>query len=378
MVLFFVFLFMNVDAGIPKWYDDYKAGLSSMEAGDWNAAAEYFLSALEVKDKDKGKTRAYGTVLIKYFANRELGICYYRLGQAELAEKYLRKSIRQSKTKRARNYLSRIKSGNIPTPTKQIVTTKTKDKLFSLSEKQPKKPVQASNYTETSKVGERLSIAVLPFESKGLGDDIGNMDLLDKLITGFVNSKRFKVIERAQLDKILAEHKLGMSGILDASTAAEIGKGIGVDAVVVGSVTRSGNSVSVDARLIDTESAAIIAAKDAYTNNISFQNISLMILDLGEKIKKELPIVNGFVINVQGDKLTLDIGLNKGVKKGMKCTVYREGEAIIHPGTGKVLGKMINEICEVQIIDVFDGYSLSRITRSMKGTPKNMDKIVTK
>ena len=91
-----------------------------------------------------------------------------------------------------------------------------------------------------------------------------------------------------------------------------------------------------------------------------------------------MAIVNGFVINVQGDKLTLDIGLNKGVKKGMKCTVYREGEAIIHPGTGKVLGKMINEICEVQIIDVFDGYSLSKITRSMKGAPKNLDKIGTK
>ena len=165
---------------------------------------------------------------------------------------------------------------------------------------------------------------------------------------------------------------------MDASTAAEIGKGIGVDAVVVGSVTRAGNSVSVDARLIDTETAAIIAAKDAYTNNISFENISLMILDLGEKIKKELPIVNGFVINVQNERLTLDIGSNIGVKKGMKCTVYREGEAIVHPGTGEVLGKMINEICEVQIVDIYESYSISRITRKMKDFPKNLDKIVTK
>ena len=62
----------------------------------------------------------------------------------------------------------------------------------------------------------------------------------------------------------------------------------------------------------------------------------------------------------------------------MKCTVYREGEAIVHPGTGEVLGKMINEICEVQIIDVYDGYSISRITRKMKDFPKNLDKIVTK
>ena len=37
----------------------------------------------------------------------------------------------------------------------------------------------------------------------------------------------------AALKKILAEQKLGLVGVLDASTAAQIGKGIGVDAVVV-------------------------------------------------------------------------------------------------------------------------------------------------
>ena len=146
-------------------------------------------------------------------------------------------------------------------------------------------------------VGERLSIAVLPFESRGFSGEIGDMDLLDKMITGFVNVKRFKVIERAQLEKIIEEQKLGLTGILDATTAAEVGKGIGVDAVVVGSVTRARNSLSIDARLIDTETATIISAKDAYSNRIDMQNISQMVSELAMKIKNDLPIVNGFIIN---------------------------------------------------------------------------------
>lgn len=47
----------------------------------------------------------------------------------------------------------------------------------------------------------------------------------------------FQVVERADLEKVLSEQKLQMSGLLDSSTAAKIGKMVGVDAVVLGSMT---------------------------------------------------------------------------------------------------------------------------------------------
>jgi TolB-like protein len=223
-----------------------------------------------------------------------------------------------------------------------------------------------------------LSIAVLPFESKGIGGELGNIDLLDKLITGFVNIGRFKVIERAQLEKILAEQKLGLSGVLDASTAAQIGKGIGVDGVVCGSVTQGGGGVSIDARLIDTETATIITAKDAFSNGISLQNLSQMIVDLAAKFKTDLPLVNGYVIGLQGNRVTVDIGFKNGVRKGMKCHVYREGAPIVHPVTNEVIGKMIDELCEVQFSEVFEAYSVAVITKPKSGTPTIRDKVITK
>jgi hypothetical protein len=103
-----------------------------------------------------------------------------------------------------------------------------------------------------------------------------------------------------------------------------------------------------------------------------------MISILAGKIKKELPILNGYVINVSDSKITLDIGRSNGLKKGMKCHVYREGAPIVHPVTGKVIAKEIEELCEVQVIEVFDVYANAIIIQNKTGTPKVRDRIVTK
>ncbi|RMG63011.1 MAG: hypothetical protein D6715_11765 [Calditrichaeota bacterium] len=223
-----------------------------------------------------------------------------------------------------------------------------------------------------------MSIAVLPFESKGIGRSLGDIDLLDKLITAFVNLGRFKVVERAQLEKILEEQKLGLSGIIDARTAARIGRGLGVDAVVTGSITQSGQSVTIDARLIDAETAAILTARDAFSSALSLASLTRMITEAAQKIRDDLPILNGYVIRVDGNKLTLDKGFTDGLKKGMKCIVYREGAPIIHPVTGEFLGKTIEEICEVRVLEVLNNYSIADVTRTIQSSPQIKDRFVTK
>jgi TolB-like protein len=305
-----------------------------------------------------------------------LGICYYYLGNISAAIDELNLSMDQSASNRAQQYLSEIEAGNHP-EAKEPQEKKPTDTDLTAVAAVPA-VVTPEEVTSSEIIGDRMSIAVLPFDSKGLGSELGSIDLLDKLITGFVNLNRFKVIERALLEKILEEQKLGMSGIVDVSTAAEIGKGIGVDAVIVGSVTRASNAMSIDARLIDTETAAILTAKDAYSQRISLQDVSNMVSILADKIKNELPILNGYVINVSEKKVTLDIGRSNGLKKGMKCHVYREGAPIVHPVTGKVIAKEIQELCEVQVTEVFDVYANAVIIQNKSGFPKVRDRIVTK
>lgn len=50
-------------------------------------------------------------------------------------------------------------------------------------------------------------------------------------------TKTVAVVEREQLERVMAEQKLGVSGLLDESNAAEVGRLLGVDATIIGSVS---------------------------------------------------------------------------------------------------------------------------------------------
>lgn len=368
---------VSASAQKPQWYVNYQAGLEAVDAANWQLASEYFQEAIRMKNDETNKLRAFGAIFIEYFPHRELGICYYHLGDYDNARQYLQFSLSRKATDRAKDYLNRVNSGNYEAG----VNTTPVNNNPPVSSPPASIPVKPDNSkpaaSDISMVGERMSLAVLPFESKGIMNQLGDIDLFDKIVTSFVNAKRFKVFERAELQRILEEQKLGASGVLDVSTAAQFGRAIGVDAVVVGSITRSTNSASVDARLIDTETAEIITAKDAISSNTSLQGLSDMIVEMVQKVKTDLPLVQGYVLKVDGDRLTIDLGHRNGVKKGLKCHVFREGEGIIHPVTKEVI-RSVDEICEMQITEVFDAYSIGTITKSKSGYPATGDRLMTK
>ena len=73
-------------------------------------------------------------------------------------------------------------------------------------------------------------IAVMGFDGQG-GDLATN-----KVTARLVESGRFDVFERAQVAKILNEHEMYMTGLVDEGSAAKIGKMLGAEALIVGSV----------------------------------------------------------------------------------------------------------------------------------------------
>jgi hypothetical protein len=199
------------------------------------------------------------------------------------------------------------------------------------------------------------------------------------MITVLWSQDRFKVMERAALNQVLAEQSLGQTGVVDAATAAEIGKGIGVDAIIIGSVAASASgALSIDTRVIDTESAAIIVAHDAYTGSSDAQNVRNAVENLARKITESLPLVDGYIIKIDGQQLILDVGRNGGLKKGMKCVIYREGEPIKHPITGEILGKETTVLGEVLVIDSFEKYSVSKQLSFAGNMIAIGDKFITK
>ena len=374
IVLFLILaIFVTVFAG-GKWYNHYKDGLKLMKSGNWSRAISKFNEAILVKNKDMKKIKTYGMHFIQYFPHREKGICFYNLGRIDDARRELKLSMRQQYSSRAQEFLTKLGNAPITRRPPPIVEDKKEGKIIS---EKPEDPI-IKPPTEVKLVGERMGLAVLPFQTTGLGVEMGDINVVEQLMTTFYKLNRFKLFERTQLESILEEQKLGMSGIVDASTAAQIGKGIGVDAMVLGSVTRSGRNLAIDARLIDTETAAIITAQDEMSNRTSIQELKEMIIRLANKIYNDLPLVDGYVIGVNNDQLTLDLGSSKNVKKGMKCIIYSEGQDIIHPLTKKVLGKQTVELGEVKLTEVYPEYSIGKIIVTKSGMFEIGCKVITK
>ena len=73
----------------------------------------------------------------------------------------------------------------------------------------------------------------------GSNQDIGK-GIADILVDKLVNDGAYSVIERKQLDKIIAEQNFSNSDRADPNSAAKIARILGVDAIIIGSITQFG------------------------------------------------------------------------------------------------------------------------------------------
>src|SRR5579872_2617257 len=98
--------------------------------------------------------------------------------------------------------------------------------------------------------GRKKRVAVMDFDYAtvhggvaaifGQDIDVGK-GIADLLVTRLVKDGTYSVIERKALDKILAEQNFSNSDRANPASAAKLGKMLGVDAIIVGSITQFGN-----------------------------------------------------------------------------------------------------------------------------------------
>jgi TolB-like protein len=196
----------------------------------------------------------------------------------------------------------------------------------------------------------KTKIAVLDFQMQGEqtnSKDMGKI-VAEWLITGLVETGRFDVIERRLLEKLLEEQKLGVTGAIDPNSAAQLGKILGVKIIVSGTVTSLEGYTEINARLINVDSASIIAAEKVRAS--SAEKLRDLVSRITDKIALAFPM-EGYVVQRTGQKVTLDLGKQIGVRPGMKFVAFKEGKVIKHPKTGEVLDV---ETIETGLIEVKD------------------------
>jgi len=198
---------------------------------------------------------------------------------------------------------------------------------------------------------QKNKIAVLDFQMQGKqyqNNDMGAI-VAEWLITALVKEGRFDVVERRLLQKVLQEHQLAMSGVVDDSSISELGQVLGVKIIISGAVLHFQNIIEVNARIIDVANGSIIAAESVKSS--SAVGLEDLVIQMAHLIIKDFPL-EGYIVRRSGDKVSIDLGKRAGVKVGMRFLAYKEGDVIKHPKTGEVLDVEIIETGKLKITRV--------------------------
>ncbi|NLW49146.1 MAG: hypothetical protein GXY86_17660 [Firmicutes bacterium] len=268
---------------------------------------------------------------------------------------------------------------------------------------------------------EKYKIAVIPFEDGSIQERWWNNNwklgegVSDELVTALLETNKFRLIEREQLNKVLEEQNFGTSGRVDTKTAAEIGKILGVRYLVMGRITEftfktsGGGALSffkggglgiktttsrvvLDARMVDTSTAEILAGVKGKGekkqtnlgliydwNAIAFGSDEFRKTDIGialrdavyevanglakKAYRNEEPVeTSGLVAYVLGEKVYINLGSSDGIKPGMVFVVYHIFDFVKDPLTGEIIDEISEPIAEITVAEVKEKASTCIIT----------------
>jgi hypothetical protein len=169
------------------------------------------------------------------------------------------------------------------------------------------------------------------------------------LTDAFASNLRFQVVERSQLETVIDELALTLSDLTSTETAVDVGRLVGSEYVVISSISLTGGIYVLSARMVNVNTGIAVASG---LEKVSAAELSESTRNLAREIAAAIP-TSGEVLGITRDgEVIIDIGSADGVLSGMKVMVYRLGEAIIDPDSGRELGKEFVDVAELEVTDV--------------------------
>ncbi len=268
-----VFVAFQVQAA--EWFEFYKDAQKNLQQKEWDQAIQLLKQAIE-KDPQPGKRKEVpGKRPIRYFPYLELGKAYYEIGDYEEAFRSCEESRKKGAAPKALVVLCLKKlrsSRDLSEPTAQraerqrapepkSLTAKPERPGLPAQEKRPpvkneqNQPLQPDD-TAHQTIQPGAKIAVLNFQGLLVDDDLG-VAVAEIIRTEVVGLGDYTVIERGMVEQVLKEQELQLTGTVDPETAVEIGKLIGAEFVIIGSIVKTGTVYTINARLIDVETGVV-------------------------------------------------------------------------------------------------------------------------
>ena len=124
-----------------------------------------------------------------------------------------------------------------------------------------KKPVEISSVT----------VAIIDFSSKAPGNPELGSQIGDILTARLSIYDQFMLIERQKLDKILKEHEMNLTGMVDSASAVKIGNMLGARIMIFGRAFPVGKQLYLAAKIVSTETGKVkgVMAKGGLEDELS-------------------------------------------------------------------------------------------------------------
>jgi TolB-like protein len=104
--------------------------------------------------------------------------------------------------------------------------------------------------------------------------------LADMLITDLGNVSSLQIVERDKLNQVLEELKLSNSKFIDPRTAQKLGKGLAAEFIMTGSYVLGGDSLRIDARVVEVKSGKVAASEKVEGKKDEFFALEKDLVDL--------------------------------------------------------------------------------------------------
>jgi hypothetical protein len=194
----------------------------------------------------------------------------------------------------------------------------------------------------------QITVAVIESGTFGVTDADAE-SFWSGLTDAFASNLRFQVVERSQLETVIDELALTLSDLTSTETAVDVGRLVGSEYVVISSISLTGGVYVLSARMVNVNTGIAVASG---LEKVSAADLSESTRNLAREIAAAIP-TGGEVLGITRDgEVIVNIGSADGVLPGMKVIVYRSGEPIIDPDSGRELGKESIDVAELEVIEV--------------------------
>lgn len=181
-----------------------------------------------------------------------------------------------------------------------------------------------------------LPVAILPInEDLPVGQSLQLRGNLEKQLG---DTKRFRLVDRAAIDKLLQEQVLSASGVVDPATALKIGGVVAAQLLLNGTIADFGQELTVRLNLIRTETGDILQTFDSQIKDRSSPaEVDAAMNRLAVSVRDKFPKLAGLVQIVKGEEIITNLPADKGVFLGMPVLVLKVEPPEKDPVTDQII-----------------------------------------